>query len=141
MSGGRRRFREFQKRIDRYAEARDYPAGNGPSRLSVHLRFGTVSIRELVAFAHARSLQPRGDGAVKWLSELIWREFYAQILWHHPRVANRAFRADLDRLRFANDRAHFAAWREGRTGYPIVDAAMRHWVLRARRGRGLFGRG
>ena len=91
----------------------------------MHLRFGTVSIRDLVACAHARSLAPGGDGAATWLSELVWREFYAQILWHHPRVVDHAFRPELDAIAFPNDPERFAAWRDGRTGYPIVDAAMR----------------
>jgi deoxyribodipyrimidine photo-lyase len=125
QSGGRALWTAFRRRIDRYRELRDFPARKGPSYLSVHLRFGTVSIRELVAYAHARSLAPGGDGAATWLSELIWREFYAQILWHHPRVADHAFKPALDDLAFRNDPVRFAAWREGRTGYPIVDAAMR----------------
>jgi deoxyribodipyrimidine photo-lyase len=91
----------------------------------VHLRFGTVSIRELVAYAHARALQPDGQGAATWLSELIWRDFYAQILWHHPRVTATAFKAEYADLRFPGSMEHFRAWCEGRTGYPIVDAAMR----------------
>ena len=91
----------------------------------MHLRFGTVSIRELAAYAHQRSLEPQGDGAATWLSELIWRDFYAQILWHHPRVVTEAFRPEYATLAFPNDPAKFAAWCEGRTGYPIVDAAMR----------------
>ena len=125
MPGGAALFADFRKRIDRYRDARDFPAVKGPSYLSVHLRFGTVSIRELVAFAHFRSLQPGGEGAATWLSELVWREFYAQILWHHPHVVARAFKPEYDALAFPNDPANFAAWREGRTGYPIVDAAMR----------------
>jgi deoxyribodipyrimidine photo-lyase len=125
MSGGAARFADFRERIGAYREARDYPAVKGPSYLSVHLRFGTVSVRELVAFAHAASLQAGGAGAATWLSELIWREFYAQVLWHHPHVVARAFKPEYDRLAFPNDEARFAAWCEGRTGYPIVDAAMR----------------
>jgi deoxyribodipyrimidine photo-lyase len=125
MRGGAALFADFRKRIDRYRDARDYPSVRGPSYLSVHLRFGTVSIRELVAFAHFRSLQPGGEGAATWLSELVWREFYAQILWHHPHVVGRAFKPEYDALAFPDDPAKFAAWREGRTGYPIVDAAMR----------------
>ena len=125
MTGGAALLEDFRERIDRYREARDFPAVKGPSYLSAHLRFGTVSIRELVAYAHCRSLQPGGDGAATWLSELIWREFYAQILWHHPHVVTRAFRSEYDALAFANDPAKLVAWREGRTGYPIVDAAMR----------------
>ncbi len=125
MSAGAALFADFRQRIDRYKEARDFPAAPGPSHLSVHLRFGTVSIRELVAYAHLRSLEPDGSGAATWLSELIWREFYAQILWHHPHVVAHAFKPHYDALPFPDDPVLFAAWREGRTGYPIVDAAMR----------------
>ena len=125
MTGGAALFADFRKRIDRYRDARDFPAVKGPSYLSVHLRFGTVSIRELAAYAHQRSLEPDGDGAATWLSELIWREFYAQILWHHPHVVTGAFKPEYDTLAFPNDPARFAAWCDGRTGYPIVDAAMR----------------
>jgi deoxyribodipyrimidine photo-lyase len=125
MSAGAALFADFRERIDRYREARDFPAAKGPSYLSVHLRFGTVSIRELVGYAHLRSLEPDGAGAATWLSELIWREFYAQILWHHPRVVAQAFKPEYDALSFPDDPAMFAAWRDGRTGYPIVDAAMR----------------
>jgi deoxyribodipyrimidine photo-lyase len=125
MSGGAALFANFRRRIDRYRDARDFPAVRGPSYLSVHLRFGTVSIRELAAYAHLRSLEAGGEGAATWLSELIWREFYAQILWHHPDVVEHAFKPEYDALAFPNDPAKFAAWRDGRTGYPIVDAAMR----------------
>ena len=125
MAGGATLFADFKKRIDAYDETRNFPAVNGPSYLSVHLRFGTVSIRESAAFAHARSLDPGGKGALTWLSELIWRDFYAQILFHHPRVAGHAFRPEYEALCFPNDKAKFAAWCEARTGYPIVDAAMR----------------
>ncbi|CAG0993518.1 Deoxyribodipyrimidine photo-lyase [Burkholderiales bacterium] len=125
MSGGRALFASFRRRIHRYREARDFPARDGPSGLSVHLRFGTVSVRVLAAFAHARSLEPGGEGASAWLSELVWREFYAQILWHHPHVVGHAFKRDLDTLAFPNDPARFDAWRAGRTGYPLVDAGMR----------------
>ena len=125
MEGGARGFAEFRDRIDEYASTRDVPAIDGSSRLSVHLRFGTVSIRELAAFAHARSLERGGDGARTWLSELQWREFFAQVLRHRPDVVEHSYRREYDRLRFRNDRALFAAWCEGRTGYPIVDAGMR----------------
>ena len=125
MQGGAALFADFRKRIDRYRDARDFPSSKGPSYLSVHLRFGTVSIRELAAFAHLRSQQPGGEGAATWLSELVWREFYAQILWHRPDVVAHAFKPEYEALRFPNDPQRLAAWREGRTGYPIVDAAMR----------------
>jgi len=125
MPGGAALFASFKRRIEHYRELRDYPARKGPSYLSVHLRFGTVSIRALVAYAHQRSLLPDGEGAATWLSELVWREFYSQLLWHHPRLTNHAYQNAYDALPFANDRRLYEAWRDGRTGYPIVDAAMR----------------
>ena len=125
MNGGAALFADFRERMDRYRDARDFPAAKGPSYLSVHLRFGTVSVRELAAYAHSRSLHENGEGAATWLSELIWRDFYAQILWHHPRVVSHAFKREYDALEYQNDPVKFAAWRDGRTGFPIVDAAMR----------------
>ena len=125
MSGGAALFEAFTHRIDNYKDARDFPAVKGPSYLSVHLRFGTVSVRELAAFAHAHSLERDGAGAATWLSELVWRDFYAQILWHHPHVAVTAFKPECRDLAFPNDPSAFNAWRDARTGYPIVDAAMR----------------
>ncbi len=125
MTGGARRFEDFQRRIDNYRDARNFPAIKGPSYLSVDLRFGTVSVRQLVAYAQARSLHPVGEGASAWLDELIWREFYAQLLWHRPQVVDSAFKPEYNALAFRNDARHFAAWCEGMTGYPIVDAAMR----------------
>jgi deoxyribodipyrimidine photo-lyase len=121
MSGARRLLDDFLGRIDKYHERRDFPAVKGPSYLSVHLRFGTISIRELVGHAHARG----GRGAETWLSELIWRDFYFMVLDHHPRVVGHAFKPELDAVHFDNDPERFAAWCEGRTGYPLVDAAMR----------------
>lgn len=125
MAGGAALFARFRDGIDRYRQTRDFPAIGGTSRLSVHLRFGTVSVRELAAFAHARSLERGGDGAQAWLSELQWRDFFAQVLWHRPDVVGHSYRPEYERLAFRNDREHFAAWCEGRTGYPLVDAAMR----------------
>jgi deoxyribodipyrimidine photo-lyase len=121
MSGGRALFEDFQDRIADYKVARDFPAVNGASSLSVHLRFGTVSVRELVAYAWSCGTV----GAETWLSELIWRDFYHMILWHHPRVEGANFRPEFDRVKWEVAPELFAAWCEGRTGYPIVDAAMR----------------
>jgi len=121
MSGARRLLEDFLERIDDYHRRRDYPALKGPSYLSVHLRFGTISVRELVGRAHARG----GRGAQAWLSELVWRDFYFMILDHHPRVVDHAFKPEFDALEWDNDPVRFAAWCEGRTGYPLVDAAMR----------------
>jgi deoxyribodipyrimidine photo-lyase len=93
----------------------------GVSFLSVHNRFGTVSIRALARAAW----RAKGEGAAAWLSELVWRDFYFQILWHHPHAAAGAFRRGYDAIDWPGADAHFDAWREARTGYPIVDAAMR----------------
>ncbi len=100
-----------------YAEERDLPAVHGTSRLSVHLRFGTISIREL--FRQAWSVSE------KWTNELIWREFYMSILWHYPHVVHSSFKPAYDRLQWIHDEEGFQKWCEGRTGYPIVDAGMR----------------
>ena len=121
MEGAAALLEDFVARIDAYDEARDFPAVKGVSYLSVHNRFGTVSIRELARRARAAG----SGGANKWLEELIWRDFYFQILWHHPRVATESFRAEFARLEWPGSDAHFRAWCEARTGYPIVDAAMR----------------
>ncbi len=121
MSGARRLFADFRRRMDRYHERRDFPAVKGPSYLSVHLRFGTLSVREA-----ARAAWLSGSrGASVWLSELIWRDFYHMILHHFPRVVARAFRPEFDSVAFPNDEKLFKAWCEARTGYPLVDAAMR----------------
>jgi deoxyribodipyrimidine photo-lyase len=125
-SGAQRLFDDFLQRIDRYQEARDFPAVKGPSYLSVHLRFGTVSIRALASAAHSLQLQGNA-GATTWLSELIWRDFYHQILANFPHVATRSFKPEYDAIRFEHGKhadALFQAWCEGRTGYPLVDAAM-----------------
>jgi deoxyribodipyrimidine photo-lyase len=128
MSGAQHLLEDFTSRIDGYAERRDFPAIKGPSYLSMHLRFGTVSIRTLARLAHELSLQPDGQGAATWLSELIWRDFYFMILAHHPRLADGAsFKPEYDALRWETGAAAdalFAAWCDGRTGYPLVDAAM-----------------
>ena len=117
---------DFLERIDAYDRARDYPAVKGPSYLSAHLRFGTLSVRRLARLAWERT-QAGSRGAEVWLSELIWRDFYHQILHHHPRVVGHAFRPEFDAVRWSHGAQadqDFAAWAEGRTGYPLVDAAM-----------------
>jgi len=129
-SGAQALLTDFLPRMAAYGEARNFPAVKGPSYLSVHLRFGTVSIRELAAAAWKHMQQPsNGDapGAAVWLSELIWRDFYHQILHHHPHVAGASFKPEYDRIQWEEgDHADalFCAWCEGRTGYPLVDAAM-----------------
>lgn len=111
----------FDQQIDRYQEQRDLPALDASSHLSPHLRFGTLSIRSAVALAQ----QHAGPGAACWLAELIWREFYQQLLWHHPRVADESFKLQYRALAYENRTEWFDAWRNGQTGYPLVDAAMR----------------
>ena len=125
-AGGQILFEDFFDRMDRYDEARNFPAVKGPSYLGVHLRFGTVSIRELAGVGHQRMLAG-SKGAEVWLSELIWREFYHQILHHHPHVVKSAFKREYDAIAWEHGKLakqRFAAWCEGRTGYPLVDAAM-----------------
>ena len=121
MDGAQALLQDFLGRIRAYHERRDYPAARGPSYLSVHLRFGTVSIRELAGLAHAEG----GRGAETWLSELVWRDFYFAILHHFPHVVGHAFKRELEDVEFTNDATLWRAWCEGRTGYPLVDAAMR----------------
>jgi len=122
MSGAALLFTDFENRMQRYKEARDFPGIKGVSYLSVHLRFGTASIRHLARVA----MQAGNSGAETWLSELIWRDFYFQILHHHPHIAEgKAFKAELESLPFPNNPDYFKAWCDGKTGYPLVDAAMR----------------
>ena len=125
--GGAKLFENFLERMDRYDETRNFPSIKGPSYLSTHLRFGTVSIRALVAAAWQRWQEAKGSGrgAEVWLSELVWRDFYVHILHHNPRVVNASFKPEYDAIRWSTSKELFAAWCEGRTGYPIVDAAMR----------------
>ena len=100
-----------------YDTTRDYPAVDGTTRLSVHLRFGTVSIREMAAKAQVLN--------TTLLNELIWRDFYQMILWHFPHVVNGAFKKEYDNIVWRNNEQEFALWCAGQTGYPIVDAGMR----------------
>ena len=103
--------------LEKYAELRNFPYLPATSRLSVHLRFGTVSIRYLHFLGQQHSQS--------WWNELIWREFYMQILWHFPYVAETAFKPAYAKIAWRNNEEEFKAWCEGRTGYPIVDAGMR----------------
>ncbi|MCL7455359.1 MAG: DNA photolyase family protein, partial [Anaerolineae bacterium] len=115
-----------------YATGRDRLDLNATSRLSPYLRFGMVSARQAVvgaleAIDAAPDAQGR-EGARSWLNELIWREFYISILHHFPQVREGSFRAEYRDLAWENDEGAFQAWCEGRTGYPVVDAAMRQLV-------------
>lgn len=125
--GAARLLADFAPRLAQYDQARDFPAVKGPSYLSVHLRFGTVSIRELARRAWAQASEQLCPGAATWLSELVWRDFYHQILAHHPRVVTHSFKPAYDAIDWESGEPAerlFAAWCQGRTGYPLVDAAM-----------------
>jgi deoxyribodipyrimidine photo-lyase len=112
-----------------YADTRNVPALDGTSRLSPHLRAGTIGIRTVL---HAAARLRDRDTAERhhasnvdtWLGELVWRDFYQQLLAHHPRVAHEPFAEAAHEIAYADDSTDYAAWCEGRTGYPIVDAAM-----------------
>jgi len=106
-----------KKVIANYHDSRDIPSIDGTSRLSLHLRFGTVSIRQLVSFALVTN--------EKWLNELIWREFYQMIIYHFPHSATQSFKPAYDQIEWQNDETLFSKWKEGKTGYPMVDAGMR----------------
>ena len=126
-SGAQALLQDFLTRIDTYEDTRNFPAVKGPSYLSVHLRFGTVSIRQLAREAHPRMLAG-SVGAGVWLSELIWRDFYVQVLHNFGHVGHgQSFKPEYDAIRWEHGpHAHklFEAWCQARTGYPLVDAAM-----------------
>lgn len=103
--------------LKEYAEQRNFPAVHGTSRLSAHLRFGTVSVRELVRYAWGMS--------DTWVNEIIWRDFYMMILYHFPHVVNHAFKKEYEKLKWRHAEKDFEKWCNGQTGYPIVDAGMR----------------
>lgn len=103
--------------IAHYDQTRDNPSLQGTTRAGIHLRFGTISIRQLVKKAFALN--------DVYLRELIWREFFMQLLWHHPEYAKQACKKEYDRIQWRNNEDEFRRWCEGNTGYPIVDAGMR----------------
>ena len=130
-SGAHVLFDAFAEHIADYHEARDYPGVRGTSYLSVHLRFGTISIRALARAALDRAHRGAATGSMgaqTWLSELIWRDFYFQILHHRPDLARgAAFKPAFDRIRWeqgTHAERLFDAWCRGATGYPLIDAAM-----------------
>ena len=108
---------EFESILKEYANSRNFPSVKGTSRISVHLRFGTVSIRALAKASFGKS--------ETWFNELVWRDFYFQILWHFPYVVNSAFKPNYNHIEWRNNEAEFEKWCNGQTGYPIVDAGMR----------------
>lgn len=124
MSGAQQLLQDFLPRLHAYHEARDFPGRKGVSYLSVHLRFGTISIRQLAALA-AQQAATGCQGAQTWLAELAWRDFYFMILYHHPQVVTHAFKPEYDDVPWDEAPDLWQAWCAARTGYPLVDAAMR----------------
>ncbi|MEM8534169.1 MAG: deoxyribodipyrimidine photo-lyase [Chloroflexota bacterium] len=125
------RFVQFQNTlgIQGYDEQRNFPARSATSRLSPYLRFGCIAPRTCLRAAHGAGAQQ--SGAHTWIGELAWRDFYYQILYHFPHVLQRSFKSVYNGIEWENNEAFFAAWCEGRTGYPIVDAAMRQLTTEA----------
>lgn len=103
--------------IDEYDKFRDYPALQRTTQLGIALRFGTISIRKCVSFALKHNKT--------WLNELIWREFFMQILYHFPKVVNQSFKSKYDKIKWRNNELEFEKWCQGKTGYPIIDSGMR----------------
>ena len=120
-TGGQECLGAFEARIHDYHHQRDFPHLSATSRLSVHLRFGTISIRQVFNLAN----QSVSSGHMAWLNELVWRDFYFSILFHFPHVVNQSFKKKYDALKFTNNQSFFEAWTNGNTGFPIVDAGMR----------------
>ena len=124
--GGITLIKDFKTRIKNYNHNRNFPGVKGVSYLSVHNRFGTVSIRHLAKIA----LENDSEGSSTWLNELIWRDFYFQILSNFPHIEDgKAFKFKYNNLKFENDEKKFNAWINGQTGFPIVDAGMRQLNL------------
>lgn len=117
------RMKQFAKKIDRYGTARDLPAESGTSGFSIFFKNGSLTVPRVIAALELH--RAKGDGAKKFLSELAWREFYYYILYHFPRVETEAFQTRFKDIPWKNDEKEFDAWKEGRTGFPIVDAGMR----------------
>lgn len=116
-------WQDFKRRIKLYNEKRDFPSVKGTSYLSVHFRFGTIAARQCVR--EVRQLMQANEGITTWVKELAWRDFYAQFLHHFPGTATDAFQTRYANLKWNNDAKLLQAWEEGRTGYPLVDAAQR----------------
>ncbi|WP_316823286.1 deoxyribodipyrimidine photo-lyase [Pedobacter gandavensis] len=110
--------KNFEEKLNDYEKKRDFPAADATSHIGIHLRFGTISIRNAVRAA----LEQKAD---KWLSELAWRDFYQMILWHFPHTVTKSFKPKYDHIKWRNRPEEFEAWCQGNTGYPLVDAGMR----------------
>ncbi len=126
--GAHKALDEFSSRMPAYKTARDFPAVKGVSYLSVHMRFGTLSVRKAAKMAWDHFQATGSEGTMSWLNELIWRDFYFQIIHHRPDAALNSYKPEYDKIQWEEgERADklFKVWCEGKTGYPLVDAAMR----------------
>jgi len=125
LTGGTKKalklLKDFDSKIDQYHENRNFPSISGTSHLSVYIRHGNLSVRDLVRTATSH----QSEGAKTWLSEVIWRDFYQMILDSFPHVTKGPFKKDYDKVKYPGGDKEFQAWTEGKTGYPIVDGAMR----------------
>jgi len=120
-TAGLQQLERFRTYIENYDTARDFPALDQTSRLSVYIRHGCISIREMLKLA----LETPHSGSEKWLTELIWREFYQMIFFHYPDVHTEAFQPKFKGLKFSTNEDLLAKWKTGQTGFPLIDAAMR----------------
>jgi deoxyribodipyrimidine photo-lyase len=120
-SEAQKRLKDFKKKIHRYKEARDIPALNLTSLLSPYIRFGNISIRDMIRVA----LEENSEGSSTWLSEIIWRDFYQVILDVYPKIETHCFKPNYDKIHWEGKKEHFKLWCAGQTGFPLVDAAMR----------------
>ncbi len=116
-----KRLEAFENHMNKYKEARDFPAIEGTSNLSTYIRFGNISVRDMIR----SGVSKRSEGASTWVAEIIWRDFYHMILDTHPYVEKESFKREYDQIKWLGSDEDFKAWCEGRTGFPIVDAAMR----------------
>lgn len=116
-----KRLKNFEERMSDYHDDRNYPAIEGTSNLSVYIRHGNISIRDMIRSASS----DRNEGAKTWLSELIWRDFYQMILDTHPYIVKESFKREYDQIKWRGKEEDFKAWCQGETGFPLVDAAMR----------------
>ncbi len=125
--GGIERLEKFKDKIGFYGEKRDFPSKEGTSKLSPHLKFGTVSIREVFwEMERLREKNPSYDEGVRvWQEELAWRDFYFQVLWNWPETVEKAFIEDFRGINWVDDKEKFKRWAEGKTGFPFIDAGMR----------------
>lgn len=120
-SAAQQKWHRFQQNWHNYPILRDFPARRATSQLAAHLRFGTLSIRQL---AHTASVEA-GEAGQLWLNQLIFRDFYHQFYYHFPHALSEAYQSQYSQLAWHNDPAHLHAWQTGQTGYPLIDAAMR----------------